>query len=77
MQELAIVLLGSAVLAVIGGGWLEIRSLRASRHDHAQRLTALTGTVETVQADVTELKHDVRVVRDGLIRARVIEPESL
>lgn len=77
MEQLGISLLGAAVLAVIGGGWVEIRSLRASRHDHGNRLTALTATVEHVRGDVSDLKHDVRVIRDGLIRAEIIEPEGL
>lgn len=64
-------------LSGFGVTWWEIRSLRSSRHDHENKLTALTITVEAVQRDVTEVRGDVRVIRDGLIAAQIIKPEEL
>lgn len=74
-HDLVIVLsVGGPALALL---WWEVRRLRDSRHDHASKLTALGVTVEAVQRDVTEVRGDVRVIRDGLIAKRIIEPEGL
>lgn len=70
----------AALVAIVGGPWAvtwrEIVKLRSGRHDTSTALAGLKVNMENVQADVTQVKDDVRQVRDALLGAGVIKAKG-